>query len=210
MKLNHLTSKGDKIISRFHRIIGTGEPEALHTASTLPPFFTVTLLGFSSTLGTTAIKKNITRHNISHYVSIFRSNLYVLMKPNNALHYHSLVEWVWQSPLSLLFHQCMLTLDCRCLLGVVVWSTSSHKYNPEGFQIEEAFKETNKHIKDSVKKEDVGQLTVLRKCVNLRRCNVEVLKRSPRQHWEIVISEISEKRRTKAMKSQIGGRAVTK
>ena len=49
-----LTSLWVESISRFHRISGGGEPEALHSASTLLPCIRVTVLGVTSTLGTTA------------------------------------------------------------------------------------------------------------------------------------------------------------
>lgn len=49
-------------------------------------------------------------------------------------HYHSLVGWAWRRPVALLCRLCISGLDCQLLPGASVWSTSSHKRNPEGFR----------------------------------------------------------------------------
>lgn len=150
--VDRLTSWWVESISRFHRISGGGEPEALHTALTSPPCISVTVFGVTSTLGTTARHEETvkTKHRTrtlhrSVSVSISLLCLHPLSKRstsdtqsvsyyNTVSHYHSRVEWAWQRPAPLLCRLCISGLDCRFLLGASAWSTSSHRHNPEGYR----------------------------------------------------------------------------
>lgn len=149
---DRLTSWWVESISRFHRISGGGEPEALHTAFTPPPCISVTVFGVTSTLGTTARDEQTGKLNMWLYIDLFTDFSPSLFRPlfsvflnaqyqlpgaahyNMASHYHSLVAWAWWRPATPLCRLCISGLDRQLLLGSSVWSTSSHKHNPEGFR----------------------------------------------------------------------------